>query len=159
MQDNQNTTLPNYSGSKGKNFLKTYKKPLVAVGAALAVLAILWGVYCLGYNKGHDKGFNKGKTEAAAKARTEDPLRAMADMNRNYWSIVGTVEAVDGNSVTVKNNKGKIEKATFIENLEVTQKSNKNGADKSAIKTGQNVIVIGQKNDDKLTVSRVTIKE
>lgn len=164
MHDNQDTMLASNSGAGGgsrskRNILKTHKRLIVIAGIAITVVLVLWGVYSLGYDKGHDKGYGKATAEATAKARTSDPLRALTEANRNYWSIVGSVEAVDGNTITVKNNKGKTEKATFTDNLEVTQKSNKNGANKSNLKVGQNVIVIGQKNDDKLSASRITIKE
>ena len=167
MQENQNTSLPNNFSAANpgkpnrskKDMFVTYKKPLIAAGIILTLLLAIWGVYSTGHSKGYDKGYNKGKVEAETKARIANPLGALSEANRNYWSIVGTVEAVDGNTVTVKNNKGKVEKATFTDDLEVSQKSNKNGANKSSLKVGQNVIVIGQKNDGKLTASRVTIKE
>lgn len=164
MQDNSNSSplngsSPTNSANGFKQFATKNKKVLTCAAIAIAVFLVLFGVYTLGYNKGEDKGYNKGKDEAAKKASQLDPLSLMSEANRNYWSIVGTVEAVDGSSITVKNNKGKVEKATFNEDLTVTQKSNKDGANKSSIKTGQNVIVIGQKNDGKLTASRITIKE
>ncbi|MCA9330343.1 hypothetical protein KDA11_06850, partial [Candidatus Saccharibacteria bacterium] len=163
VQENDRTGLLNGIGAptnKSKGSVFDNKNVFIIATLAVVVLLLMVGSYKVGSDKGYDKGYSKGKSESKNIADTKDPLGLLSrEENRNYWSIVGTVESVDDKSITVKNNKGKIETATFNDDLEVTQKKKDGNISKSDIKSGQQVIVTGKKTDNKPTASRVIIKE
>lgn len=139
------------------NLLNKVQLPNIYVNVLLVVLscAIL---ITLGYYSGYQKGLEKANTKNSKINSALEPIRENLERNRNYWSIVGTVESVDSTSITVKNNKGKIETAIFDENPSINNQQNKTDNKKEYIQVGQNVIVTGEKTDTQPLAKDITIK-
>lgn len=129
------------------------KKNLYILLSIFAALLILIGVYLVGYKMGikDQQAINDKKT---AQPSGLDFLV----INKNRWSIVGTVEKVSSDSITVKNNKGLVQTATIPESAEITDNSAKDTT-VSSIKKGSEVIVVGTKDDNnEYSASTIRIK-
>lgn len=140
---------------KNKKLNLSKKNILIFISVILAI-GVLVGTYSVGYSNGAKN--QKASDEKKQNAATAASNPALPDLLKNRWSIVGTVEEVSANSITVKNNKGLIQTATVNGSTSITEKSAKKTTI-DAVKKGGSVIVIGSKDDNgKITASMIRIK-
>ncbi len=134
------------------NLKPANKTRFILIGTIFIIVLALVGAFFLGRQSKKSDNTTKDTTKKST-ALVADQL----EENRNYWSIVGTVEAVTDKTITVKNNKDKIETATFTDSVVITKKG-AGGSNREAIQVGAKVIVIGKDADDKITASQVIIQ-
>ncbi len=124
---------------------------IIVVVSALALITS----YSVGYSRG--KTYQKTVDDTKIKASSANGA-TMPEIIRNRWSIVGTVESVSSDSITVKNNKGLVQTAKVDNKTSITDKNAKKTTI-GAVKKGSSVIVIGTKDDNsKYTATMVRIK-
>lgn len=127
------------------------KTRLLLAGAVFLIVIALVGAFFAG---------RQSKTNATAKNAGKPStslIAAQLEENKDYWSIVGTVEAVTDKLITVKNNKDKVETATFTSSVAITKKG-AGTAGLSEVKAGIKVIVIGKNKDNKITAEKIIIQ-
>lgn len=155
MQESPSVFVGGTQPTKKKSKVHISKKNWIRIVLVIASVLALVASYSIGYNSGKkdQKAVDDKKIKAASSLNP-----ALPDIIKNRWSIVGTVEEVSKDSITVKNNKGLLQTATINDKTSITEKSAKKTT-VDAVKKGSSVIVIGTKDDNsKYTASMIRIK-
>lgn len=158
MQNNEsgNAVVANTPRHQQKPKRKQYAKVLLG-GVAIALVMIITSVAM--YNLGYSKGTKDQKIAEANKLSQAAKVAAgLPGILENRWSVVGTVENISADSISVKNNKGSVQEAALNSDTEITLKPSRK-TDVSSIKKGAKVIVLGTKGDDgKVTATMIRIQ-
>jgi hypothetical protein len=154
MQGSSQVFVGGTTPAKKKNKKISKKNWMIIFIVVISVLALV-ASYIIGYNSGKkdQKAIDDKKVKTTSAVNTELP-----DIIKNRWSIVGTVESVSADSITVKNNKGLVQTATVNDKTSITEKNAKKTTI-DAVKKDSSVIIIGTKDDNnKYTASMIRIK-
>lgn len=109
---------------------------------ALLVAGLIAGAYFAGQASG-----KKSYKATLAKEQENKKAQQAEDFAKklNQWSAVGTIEKKNGDTLSIKNNKGAVTEAVVTSGTSIIQGSRKD-VPVSELKTGQRVIAFGSKD-------------